>query len=68
MSDKDELQHECCAVPRAMAESGEGRLIIQGVAVIERNSDLVSQGVDTIEQTPHTFTESADTVEYNADG
>jgi len=57
MSDTDELQHERFAAPLATAESGAGRLIIQGVAVIERNSDLVSQGVDTIEQTPHTFTE-----------
>lgn len=47
----------------AMAESGEGTLILRGVAVIERNPDLVSQGVDTIEQTPHTFTKGADTVE-----
>lgn len=63
MSDIDELQHEREAALRGTAESGEGRLIIQGVAVIERNSDLVSQGVDTIEQTPHTFTEGADTIE-----
>ena len=68
MSDKDELQHERFAVPLATEESGEGRLIVQGVAVIERNSDLVSKGVDTIEQTPHTFTIGTDTIERNAEG
>ena len=65
---KDELQHERYAAPLATAESGEGRLIFQGVDVIERNPDLVSRGVDTIEQTPHTFTKGADTIERNAEG
>ncbi len=60
---RDELQHERYAAPPATAEAGEGRLISQGVDVIERNPDLTSQGVDVIEQKPHTFTRGVDEIE-----
>lgn len=62
------IGHQFSAVPRATADSGKGWLISQGVAVIERNPDLVFQGVDTIEQMPHTLTKGADTIERNVEG
>jgi len=64
---KDELQHERYAAPLATSDSGEDRLISQGVDVIERNPDTFTKGVGVIERNSDTFTKGADTIERDPD-